>query len=101
MKTYVIGYPAIIERDKEDKSWLNVTFPNIIPGMTCGDSFDNAIFMAKDLLRLMIETEPERCFIPDGIEKIKHDNPGKEVMLIEIEVSEDVYKRYMSTKEYN
>ena len=80
------SYYAIFEKDKDDPSFINVTFPDIIPGVTCGDSFDDALYMAKDLLKLMLKEAPNQCFPPTSLEKLKIEFPGKEFVLVEVEI---------------
>lgn len=92
MKT--ISYPAIFYKDHEDNAFINVSFPNIIAAYTFGEGMDDAIFMAKDLLKLMVETALEQCFKPSSLEEIKIDYPNKEVIFVEINVDDNVYKKW-------
>ena len=79
-------YPAVITRDKEIPTAFNVVFPDIIAGYTCGDSFDDALFMAKDLLKLMIEEVPAQVFPPSTVEDLEKDYPKEDIYFIEVEI---------------
>ena len=83
-------YPAVFTVDKEDPGWINVKFPDILCGVTCGKGMDNAIYMAKDLLHLMLTTAPKQCYGASKIEDIKKNYPGAVIVLIEVEVDEVV-----------
>jgi len=84
----IYKYPAIFRVDKEDSKRINVSFPDIFGGVTCGIGKENAIFMAKDLLKLMIQRAPNQCEKPSSIEEIQHKFPGEEVIIIEVEIDE-------------
>ena len=83
-----ITYPAIFRIDKEDPTWINVSFPDIIAGVTCGRGMDNAIYMAKDLLKLMYESAKEQCLPPHTLLETQANFPNEDVRLIEIEIDE-------------
>lgn len=80
------AYYAFFESDKEDPGWVNVTFPDIYPGVTCGTDMDDAIYMAKDLLRLMVSHAPDQCAEPTPLEKLQQEFPGKDFRFIEIDI---------------
>lgn len=50
MKLY---YPAVFSKDE---SSFSIMFPDIPEAITQGDSFENAIFMAKECLSLCLDT---------------------------------------------
>lgn len=83
-----IAYPAIFEKDHEEPQFINVTFPDIWPGVTFGEGMDDAIFMAKDLLKLMLEEAPAQCEKPSTLEQTQTNFPDKIVMMIEVDINE-------------
>jgi antitoxin HicB len=52
-------YPARFERDRRSGSYT-VTFPDFDWGVTQGDDLDDAMFMARDVLKILIEDCIER-----------------------------------------
>ena len=86
----IYEYPAVFTVDKEDVGWVNVKFPDIFAGVTCGKGMDEAIFMAKDLLKLMLTDSPKQCLPPSRIEDVKKEFPGAVVIMIEVEIDEVV-----------
>ena len=78
-----VAYPVIIEKDND--GW-NVTVPDIFGGVTCGSSYNDAIYMAKDMIKLMLNEAPLQCFIPKTISQTKENFPDKEVIMIEVEL---------------
>ena len=81
-----ISYPAIIEKDIESDGW-NVTVPDIFGGVTCGDDYDSAISMAKDMIKLMVIEAPGQCFPPKSLEETKENFPNNEVVMIEVDLN--------------
>lgn len=81
MKKYV--YCALFEESEEG---VSVTFPDIFGGVTCGDDYDDAVFMAKDLLRLMLTTAPAQCESPLSKEETEKMFPGEKIVEIEVEI---------------
>ena len=81
MKKYV--YCAIFQESEEG---VSVSFPDIFGGVTCGDDFDDAVFMAKDLLRLMLTEARGQCAEPLTKEKMEELFPGEKIVEIEVEV---------------
>ena len=65
---------------------VSVTFPDIFGGVTCGKNFDNAMIMAKDLLKLMLTTAPAQCENPSTIEQLKNNFNNKQIVMVEVEV---------------
>ncbi len=61
-------FPAVFSKDDDGYS---VYFPGIEGAFTCGDTFEEAVFMAKDCLELNL----------DGIEDIKLEKNEYVVMI--------------------
>ena len=78
-----IPYCALFGRSDEG---VDVTFPDIFGGVTCGDDYDDAVFMAKDLLRLMLTTAPAQCGSPLSKEEMQKMFPECEIVEIEVEI---------------
>ena len=83
MSKKIISYPAIFE--KEDDCY-NVTVPDIFGGVTCGQGYEDAINMAKDMIKLMLNEAPGQCFPPKSLEETQRNFPDKLVIMIEVEV---------------
>lgn len=81
-----VSYPAIFREDKEDPSWINVSFPDIWGGVTCGKGMDDALFMAKDLLKLMLETAPIQCERPSSLEETQKNFPNELVKMVTVNI---------------
>ena len=67
-------YPAIFEEAEE--GGYNVTVPDIPGAFTCGDDMAEAIFMAEDVIAMMLadyEDEKKAVPIPSKISDIKTD----------------------------
>jgi len=79
-------YSAIIRQDKEDPRWWNASIPDVWGAVTCGDSFENAIYMAKDVLKCIYEMAPKSFKKPTSIEETQRNFPGERVVPIEIEL---------------
>ena len=86
MSKMKISYPAIFKNDEEDPNFINVCFPDIFGAYTFGDGIDDAIYMAKDLLKLMLETAPAQCEKPQTLEYTKKNFPDYVVSMIEVEI---------------
>ena len=73
--SHVYVYPAVFRY--EDNGSFSVRFPDIDGCFTIGDSLEDAMFMAKDALSLMLrlEYEGKGLSVPDRthINHIKHD----------------------------
>ena len=89
MSKVTISYPAIFKEDKEDPSWINVSFPDIWCGVTCGKGMEEALYMAKDLLKLMLETSPMQCEKPHSLEETQANFPDEIVKLVTVEANID------------
>ena len=81
----IYKYYAIFEEEKDDTGY-NVTFLDIFGGVTCGDNFDDALDMAKDLLKLMLVQAKEQCFEPSNKEDLEAKFPGKNLVEIVVEI---------------
>ena len=79
----IISYPAIFE--KEDAGY-NVTVPDIFGGVTCGENYDDAIFMAKDMIKVMLMEAPTQCFLPKTLQETQNNFPNKLVVMIDVEL---------------
>lgn len=79
-----IYYPAIFKKDEEDSGW-NVIVPDIFGGVTCGEDYNSAIEMAKDMIKLMLEEASGQCFPPKTFEETKMNFPDELVVMIEVE----------------
>lgn len=77
------SYPAVFIADLEDPNSINVTFPDIFGGVTCGQGFEDAVRMAEDLLATMLDCAPAQCYEPSSVEKVRKLFPeAEEVLLI-------------------
>lgn len=83
-----VSYPALFTVDKKDPAWINVSFPDIWGGVTCGQGMDDALYMAKDLLKLMLETAPIQCEKPHSLEETKANFPDRVVMMVTVEIKD-------------
>lgn len=81
-----ISYPTIMEKDEESDGW-NVTVPDIFGGVTCGDDFESAINMAKDMIKLMLIEAPGQCFSPKSLIETQRNFPDKLVIMIEVDLN--------------
>ena len=80
-------YPAIFKKS-DDGEFTEVDFPDIVCGVTCGTSYENAIFMAEDLLKLMILEVPNQVMKPSKIEDLITKYPNDKIVMIEVEIDE-------------
>lgn len=60
-------FPAVFLKEEDGYS---VSFPDIDGAFTCGETFEEALFMAKDCLELNLDTVDEIPHVTD-IDKIK------------------------------
>lgn len=81
-----VSYPAIFREDKEDPSWINVSFPDIWGGVTCGKGMDDALYMAEDLLKLMLETAPIQCERPSSFEETQKNFPNELIKMVTVDI---------------
>ena len=81
MKYY---YPAIFDFDKD--GGVNVVVPDIFGGVTCGENYEDAMHMAKDMIKLMIKEAPAQCMPPKSMEETKNNFPDKKVVMIVIDI---------------
>ena len=80
-------YPAIFKRS-DDGEFTEVDFPDIVCGVTCGTSYENAIFMAQDLLKLMILEAPNQVMKSSKIEDLISKYPNEKIVMIEVDINE-------------
>ena len=80
-------YPAIFKKS-DDGEFTEVDFPDIVCGVTCGTSYENAIFMAEDLLKLMILEVPNQVMKPSKIEDLITKYPNEKIVMIEVDINE-------------
>ena len=93
---YKYSYPAVFTYHEEEKDMpFDVLFPDIIPGVTCGTSFDDAMYMAKDLLKLMLTTCLRQCFEPTSIKEVQKEYPGEMVIMVDIYLDEPIDESQM------
>lgn len=78
------SYYAVLEKDID--GGINVVFPDIICGVTCGDNYKDALLMAQDLLKLMITTAPNQCLKPSDLPTLKKKYPDSRIELITIHI---------------
>lgn len=79
-------YPIVLETEEDDDNWINVIVPDIVGGVTCGQGEENAIYMAKDLIKLMLQEAPNQCYLPKSIEETQKNYPNKKVVMVEVEI---------------
>lgn len=79
----VVSYPTIFEKDDE---YYNVTVPDIFGGVTCGKGYHDAVYMAKDMIKLMLKEAPGQCFPSKTLEETQRNFPDKLVIMVEVEV---------------
>lgn len=84
-------YTVIFDDAKEfAEEGINVVAPDIFGGVTCGDNYDDAVFMAKDLIKIMLEDAPNQCQKPTPYERMKELFPDRRLVVIEVEVEKEV-----------
>ena len=81
-----IEYPAIFRVDAEDNKFINVSFPDIFGGVTFGEGMKDAMYMAEDLLKLMLTNAPAQCMAPHSLEETKNNFPGEQVLMVKVEI---------------
>ena len=77
-------FTAIISPDKEDKFGFNVSVPSFPEIATCGDSLEEARFMAQDALELVVLSRLEDGEdIPADVKpkKVKKDSIVEEFVI--------------------
>ena len=79
-----IAYPALFRLDEEEPKFINVTFPDIWGANTFGEGLLDAIYMAKDLLEVMLETAPAQCEPPHTLEYTQNNFPNDKVIMIKV-----------------
>ena len=74
------AYPAIFEQDTNPK-YYNVYFPDF-GQRTFGLSFQHAVFMAQDLLSLLLESKEFKTVKPSTREELIKKYPNKKIYLV-------------------
>ena len=93
---YKYAYPAIFRYSEEEKDMpFDVSFPDILGGVTCGTDFDNAMYMAKDLLKLMLTSALAQCSRPTPVKTLQRTFPGEMIVLVEVELDEEIDYSYL------
>ena len=82
-------YPAVFEKENDGYA---VTVPDIFGGVTCGDSYEDALKMAEDMVKMMLIEAPGQCFEPKSLEETKKNFPNKIVVMIRVEIDKDCIK---------
>ncbi len=82
------SYPALFIPEPDDNGGVNVVFPDIFGGVTCGDDEDDALFMAKDLLRLMLTECRGQCRPPKPLKVTQANFPDDKVVLVTVYINE-------------
>lgn len=82
----LVEYPAIFRKDEENPAYINVSFPDIFAGNTFGEGIDDAMYMAKDLLKMMLEEIPEQCMPPHTLEETQKNFPNEQVLMVQVEI---------------
>lgn len=89
-------YPAVFKKDGicEDKDVFFVNFPDIVGGTTEGYGMKNAVYMAKDLLRLLMSLNANNCrkAKPSKLEDVMADNPNDIVKMITVCVAKSKFE---------
>lgn len=78
-------FPAIFEQDLENPQYINVTIPDIIGAVTFGEGEEEAMNMAKDLLKSMLEFDYVKNTNPSTLEQTQKNFPDKKILMVEVE----------------
>ena len=81
-------YPAIFKKSEDDDDFTEVDFPDIVCGVTCGTSFENAVFMAEDLLKIMLKEAKHQVMKPSNIDELKNRYKDAKILMIEVDLDE-------------
>ena len=79
------SFPAIFEQDQTDPKLINVTIPDIIGAVTFGEGEEDAMNMAKDLLKSMLEFDYVKNIVPSTLEQTQNNFPDKKIVMVEVE----------------
>lgn len=88
-------FPAVFlpeEEPGEDPPGINVNFPDIICGVTCGYGMEDALYMARDLLSLVLRGDANGCraAVPTPVEVLRTRYPGAVVLPVSVVVPAEV-----------
>ena len=86
----MVVYYAIFE---PDDGGFSISFPDLKGALTCGDTMDEALFMAKDVLAgWLVESEDVGEFIPVPSDSKNIEVP-EDALLIPIEVDVELARK--------
>lgn len=80
----IATYYALFKKTQD--GGYEVAFPDIFGGVTCGDDFEDAKLMAKDLLKTMLEEAPGQCSKPSPKAKLESLFPEYEIVEIKVTI---------------
>lgn len=80
-------FPAVFEENKEKESYINVSFPDILEASTFGVGKEEAVFMAKKLLKTLAKDGELENVTPSELESVKEKFSSCDVELITVEVA--------------
>ena len=82
-----IAFPAIYRQEK-DSDAINIVFPDILGAVSCGYGYENAMFMARDLLKVSYKCNFDNCrsATPSSLSKMKKLFSGDTIIMIEVDV---------------
>ena len=86
MGKYRYSFPIILRPDPEEEDIYNVEVLDMFPGVTFGKGIDDALYMAKDLIELMVSQAPGQTRIPMSKEQAEKEKPGEAIYMIDIEI---------------
>ena len=86
MSIVTLKYPAIFRKSKSASGMWNVSVPDVFGAVTCGRTYEEAVEMAKDLLRCIYAESPHQFLSPKSLEETQSNFPNELVKIIETEV---------------
>lgn len=81
-------FPAVFSDIREEKGWVQVLFPDLVPNVTEGESISDAILMAKDFLLSVMPFNNNHQAKPSNIDDLMIEYPNSLVMNITVEFDE-------------
>ncbi len=82
-------FPAVFTTDKYDSQYINVIFPDLQGCVTFGVGMEDAIYMAKDALKTMLDCDASSCHIsPSNPFDVQRAYPDGLVMLICVDIDQ-------------
>ena len=79
------SFPAIFKQDQENKTLINVTFPDLMGVVTFGKGEEDAMSMAKDVLISMLQFDYVKNTKPSSLEQTKQNFPNENIKIVEVE----------------